>query len=257
MFEIVSGQPLEPFFSQWLNRSGAPAIAIESASAAASDAGYALTIALQQSAPAYQLHVPVAVETAQGMQTHVLDLQQERQTFTLALTTKPQSVALDPDLRLFRRLAPGEAPPILREVMVNSATQTILLSAQAEVRSIAAALAGKLQDRTPHIAATSDLPPATPALIVGLQPEIDAWLAARQLPSAPGEIGNKGTAQVWTLAQDGGASIAIIAAKDAAALEVLIRPLPHYGRQSYLAFDGRQVIEKGTWPMQAQKLAIE
>ena len=257
MFEIVSGQSLEPFFSQWLNRSGAPAIAIESASAAVSDAGYTLTIALQQSAPAYQLRVPVAVETAQGMQTHVLDLQQERQTFTLTLTAKPQLITLDPDLRLFRRLAPGGAPPILREIMVNSATQTLVLSTQTEVRSIAEALAGKLQDRTPHIVATNDLSSAAPALIVGLQSEIDAWLAARQLPSVPGEIGNKGTAQVWTLTQDGSASIAIIAAKDAAALEALIRPLPHYGRQSYLAFDGRQVIEKGTWPVQAQKLAIE
>ena len=37
-------------------------------------------------------------------------------------------------------------------------------------------------------------------------------------------------------------------ADDEAALSALLRPLPHYGRQSFLVFDGRKVIEKGVWP---------
>lgn len=254
MFEIVSGKPLESFFAQWLTRSGAPAIAIASASPAVSGSGHALTITLQQSAPAYQLRVPVAVETAQGAQTHWLDLQQEQQTFTLQLSEKPQSVALDPDLRLFRQLAPGEAPPILREAMVSAATQTVLLSTQDEVRTIAGTLAGKLQDRIPQIIAPDEPLSAAPALIIGLHAEIDAWLTARQLPAKPEQISGKGTAQIWTIVQDNGASLAIVSAQNAAALEALIRPLPHYGRQSYIAFDGRQVIEKGIWPMQTPKI---
>jgi hypothetical protein len=51
--------------------------------------------------------------------------------------------------------------------------------------------------------------------------------------------------------------LTVIAAKDAASLEALIRPLPHYGRQSYLAFDGRQVIEKGVWPIRVQKIVVK
>lgn len=257
MFEIVSGQPLEPFFAQWLNRSGAPAIAIASASAVASDAGHALTIALQQSEPVYQLRVPVAIETVHGAQTHWLDLQQAHQTFTLQLNEKPQSVALDPDLRLFRQLAPGEAPPILREAMVNAATQTVLLSSQAEVRTVAETLAGKLQDRAPQIVAPDESLSAAPALVIGLHPEIDAWLAARQLPPVPDEIRNRGSAQTWAIARKDGASLAIVAARDATALEALIRPLPHYGRQSYIAFDGRQVIAQGIWPGQVQKTTVQ
>jgi len=45
--------------------------------------------------------------------------------------------------------------------------------------------------------------------------------------------------------------------KDAASLEALIRPLPHYGRQSYIAFDGREAIEKGIWSMQVQRVTVE
>ncbi|MDO9310544.1 MAG: hypothetical protein Q7T85_02485, partial [Nitrosomonas sp.] len=43
-----------------------------------------------------------------------------------------------------------------------------------------------------------------------------------------------------------------MSAKDAASLEALIRPLPHYRRQSYITFDGRQAVEKGIWPVQVQ-----
>jgi len=59
------------------------------------------------------------------------------------------------------------------------------------------------------------------------------------------------------MARTDGASLAIISAQDAASLEALIRPLPHYGRQSYLVFDGRQAIERGVWPMRVQKVIVE
>ena len=257
IFELVSGQSLEPFFTQWLTRSGAPAIEIAEVKNSAADSGYQLSITLKQTEPAYQLQVPVAIETQQGSAVHRLDLQQAQQTFTLKLAHKPLAVSLDPDLRLFRQLASGEAPPILREVMVNAATQTVLLSAQAEARKIAETLAAKLQDRKLETIAPDDPLPAAPTLVIGLQAEVDAWLAAKQLPARPDETGKKGSAQVWTMARTGGASLAIISAQDAASLEALIRPLPHYGRQSYLIFDGRQAIDKGVWPMQVQKVVVE
>jgi aminopeptidase N len=257
MFEIISGQSLDFFFDQWLNRSGAPAITIDEVKSITTDSGHGLAITLHQSAPAYRLRVPLTIQTQQDTQMRVLDLQQQQQTFTLPIPSKPAAVLLDPDLYVFRQLAPGEAPPILREVMVNSATQTVLLSDRAEVRKIAEALAGKLQDRTPQFIPPDQPLSAAPALIIGLHSEIDTWLADKQLPSRPGKINQKGTAQVWTMARTDGASLALVSAKDTAALEALLRPLPHYGRQSYIAFDGRQAIEKGIWPMQAQKVAIE
>lgn len=257
MFEIISGHDLQPFFTQWLDRSGAPTIAISEVKGIPADSGHGLTITLKQSDPIYQLRVPVAIQSAQGTQTHVLDLQQEQQTFTLTLPEKPLSVSLDPDLRVFRQLAPGEAPPILREVMVNPSTQTVLLSDKTEVRKIAETLAGKLQDQKLQIIASNAPLSAAPTLIIGLQSEVDAWLAAKQLPARPDEINKKGSAQAWTLARADGASLAIISAKDAASLEALIRPLPHYGRQSYIAFDGRQTVEKGIWPMRVQQVVVE
>jgi len=31
-----------------------------------------------------------------------------------------------------------------------------------------------------------------------------------------------------------------------------VRPLPHYGRDSYLVFEGARMIERGSWPAQPQ-----
>ena len=62
------------------------------------------------------------------------------------------------------------------------------------------------------------------------------------------ELAGKGTARVWTARTDAGAGVLVIAADDRAALEALMRPLPHYGRQSYLVFQGREAVERGVWP---------
>jgi hypothetical protein len=59
----------------------------------------------------------------------------------------------------------------------------------------------------------------------------------------------RGTAEVWTIAQTGkGPPVAVISARDAASLAAVSRALPHYGAQSYLVFNGAQVIGRGVWP---------
>lgn len=257
MFGMVSGQDLEPFFTQWLDRAGAPTITITETKNSKTDSGYALNITLEQSSPTYQLSVPVAIKTEEGTDIHQLDLQQNQQTFTLAILNKPLSVTLDPGLRLFRQLAPGEAPPILREVMVNPTTKTILLSENREIRHIAETLASRLQRRAPDIASASTKLSAAPTLVIGLQNEIDAWLETKNLSPRPEVVSEKGSAQAWTMARSKDGSLAIVSAQDVVSLEALIRPLPHYGRQSYIMFDGRQALDRGTWPMQVQRVKVE
>ena len=36
---------------------------------------------------------------------------------------------------------------------------------------------------------------------------------------------------------------------DVTALQSLLRPLPHYGGQSYVLFDGGRAVERGIWPL--------
>jgi hypothetical protein len=94
-----------------------------------------------------------------------------------------------------------------------------------------------------------------PVLIMGLHEDVDRALARLSLPPRPELLAGKGTAQVWTV-QASKTPVAVISAKDEAALEALARPLPHYGAQSYLAFEGARAIERGTWPSIAKSIAV-
>jgi hypothetical protein len=63
----------------------------------------------------------------------------------------------------------------------------------------------------------------------------------------PEELGKEGTAHVWTFRTAQGRPVVAVAAQDAAALQALLRPLPHYGRQSWLVFEGATVLDRGIW----------
>lgn len=255
-FESAAGLDLEPFFEQWLKRSGAPIVRIVSAKSERSSTGYRVTVFLRQRAPAYSLRVPLAIRTDKGEETHAVDLGLMQQAFTVHVSARPREVALDPELKMFRRLARDEAPPILRQVMVDPATVTVLLPEGGEARRAASALAVRVQDHEPRAFAPARRLPRAPALVIGLDGEVDAWLNEQGLPERPERVRGKGSAQVWTVARKEGASIAVVSAKDAAAIAALARPLPHYGRQSYVVFEGSSAIERGTWPARVQVVPV-
>src|SRR5690242_12602248 len=146
-FESASGRDLHAFFGQWLSRAGAPALVLAEAKHAKSSSGNVITVVLEQGTPEYRLRVPIAIRTERGEELRTLDLDSTRQAFTLETHDKPLEVVLDPDLRLFRRLKPEEAPPILRQVMVDRTTMTVLLPESGEARTAAETLAAKLQNR--------------------------------------------------------------------------------------------------------------
>jgi aminopeptidase N len=247
-FEQASGQGLTVFFRQWLYRPGAPQPRIAAASAVASDGGYRLRLEVTQSAPAYDLRLPIELNFGDALESRPLSVDGARQTLTLAVNRLPKSVRLDPDLRLWRMLDAGRLPPILRQWIVAREGRLLLVSGLPEVRAAATALASRVFEAPPREIALGEVRrAATPVLLAGLHAEIDAVLAAAKMPPRPSDPGRRGTAQVWTV--PGIPALAVISANDAEALRALLRPLPHYGSQSWLVFDGGRAIERGIWPM--------
>ena len=66
-----------------------------------------------------------------------------------------------------------------------------------------------------------------------------------------------GDARVWTAQPAGSPPLAVVAARDAATLHAVARPLPHYGSQSWLVFDGGRVLARGVWEAPGQAVAVE
>jgi aminopeptidase N len=56
-------------------------------------------------------------------------------------------------------------------------------------------------------------------------------------------------AAAWTARLPNGSPVLVISADDATELQALLRPLPHYGGQSYILFAGGRALERGVWPI--------
>jgi hypothetical protein len=258
-FEQASGRSLQAFFAQWVERAGGPAVRITGASARAlapgTDAGPSagreamrLTIAVEQSAPAYALRLPIAIAFPGRTETRWVDVSRERDVATIDVDARPEGVRLDPDLRVWRRLDPQQLPPILRQWIVARAPRLVQASAAPEVRAAAAALGTRLCEIPPvEVAASALAQGQEPLLLMGVHADVDAALARAGLPPRPAEVAGRGSAQVWTIARGSGAPVAVVSAADADALAALQRPLPHYGGQSWLVFDGARMLERGIW----------
>lgn len=252
-FEQASGKPLREFFSQWLDRAGGPMVTIT----AASMAGARLLLALEQAQPAYALRVPVELVAPAQSEIRWIDMTRQRELVSIDVQAAPEGVRVDPDLRLWRMLEPDQLPPILRQWFIARAPLLVLASGDAEVRGAADALAQRLFETPPRTIALDEIGTGSaPVLLIGLHAEIDAALAQAGLPPRPDSLAGKGSAQAWTVIRSEGAPLAVVSADDANALRALLRPLPHYGAQSWIVFDGSRAVSRGVWPAPGRLIRV-
>jgi hypothetical protein len=244
-FAQAAGRPLRGFFRQWVERPGAPTLRLE----AAERSGNSIRLRLAPSGD-YALRVPVRLTGPARSETRWIEMKPGTKTTTLAADAGIEAVELDPDYRLWRRVDAALLPPILRETFVAPQARAVFAGDDPDARAAALALAARVLDARPERLETQ-APPAGPLLLLGLAPDVDAWLARHGLPPRPQSLSTKGSAQIWAGRDAGGRPYAAIAARDAASLKALERGLPHYGRQSWLVFDGGRAAEKGVWPPRA------
>jgi hypothetical protein len=251
-FQEASGQSLDGFFGQWLERRGAPGVQVEAAEAQRDGARQVLQVTVSQAGDPYDIALPLALQTDGGTESRIVHLSQARETFALETAAVARAVQLDPQLRVFRRLDPRELPPILRQVTLDPATR-VELALHGDQRESAMALARALLDHPP---AGGALDSDAARLIIGTHDAVDQLLADAGLPARPASLAGRGSAQIWTAYSSAGRAVAVISARDAAALQALARPLPHYGGQSWLVFDGSKVLERGVWPAQVVSVPV-
>ena len=250
-FEAAAGRDLTWFFEQWLIRPGAPELQLGEVAVTEEDGRPRLSFTLSQKGSPFRLSVPVRIETEAGSRTLRVELKGAKAEVSERLEARPKALHIDPDYDLFRRLAPGEATPILRDVTLNPEARVVLATGpDAVARQAAEDLAGRL---VRGVAATpSGVEPAAPAtgplLIVGLESELPEALAEHEVSPMPKVLDGRGSARAWTRRRGDGVTALIVSAKDAESLALLLRPLPHYRRYGYVVFEGSKAVDKGVWP---------
>ena len=260
-FEQASGRRLHDFFDQWLHRAGGPSVKMAEARMTSDGARPQLRLTLQKNAPPYALRLPVELVFANRTEMRWIELARTRETVTLDVSAPPEGVRVDPDLRLWRMLEPDQLPPILRQWYLAREPRLVLASSSAEVRQAVDALAQRLFEIAPRPVAIESLTQGSePVLLAGLHADVDLALARAGLPPRPERLAGKstaGSAQVWTVMREAGTPVAVISAADAAALAALQRPLPHYGAQSWVIFDGSRALARGVWPAPGKSVPVQ
>lgn len=114
-FTSTTGEDLTNFFTQWLDRTGAPRIRLTSAGKWRSEKGYYLSLELRQEADKnYELHIPVHIKMKSGESIiQNVSLNSAATDITLEVPDNPIQVEVDPNFEMMRLLANEEKPSSL------------------------------------------------------------------------------------------------------------------------------------------------
>jgi len=264
-FAQTAGLDVEAFRRSWIERSGAPKIFLEEARLTKPAGAWQVQATLSQEpsqdgGEPYDLIVPVRLEWEGGDSTWMVPMNTVRMEWTMHLPHKPGRIWIDPGFDMMRRISPSEVPATLSRTL-GSDTLTVVIAAGLDpdldqaYRELAADWAG---GQTLVMMNEADLDkgwaPATSVWFLGLGarakgeagklPEVvrsgRTWAIAGQ--DWPEEHG-----AVITGALDESNSWSLMDARDPAQIAALGRKVPHYGKYSYLVFDGDTAVGKGVW----------
>ncbi|OSM02153.1 M1 family metallopeptidase [Magnetofaba australis] len=250
-FESASGRDsLEPFFTQWSARIGAPTLHLDAASTHPTEAGHLLSITLSQTQPEapYNLTIPIAITTADGaVQWDQLHLTRRTQVFERTLTAAPTRVDIDPAFDLFRRLDAAEIPPAFNELFGAADGALILPAAPAATRDACAQLGKSWGVTIRDDAQPLEKASANAVWICGrdnrhkevIQKRLDSVGAQWRedgMHSAGASWQWKEHAIAVALRTDAGAPLGFVHPAPGS-VEKLARKLPHYGKYGVTAFD--------------------
>ena len=249
-FEQAAGRDLGWFFRQWLEYAGAPRLSLGAHSVTRVNAGYLTRIEVVQPVAGYRLRLPVLLETDGGGERREISVTAALTSVEWITPERPRSIHFDPDSDVFRRLQQDETPPIVRDVTLDPNTVTLVEGEESDFIETGRTLATRLLDTPPNfLEAGRARDPTQPLLLIAPFAQLDAQLAELgiEAPAQLPAMNYQGAA--WTARLANNTPVLVVSAESAQALQSMLRPLPHYGGQSYVLFDGGRALDRGIWPL--------
>jgi hypothetical protein len=272
-FEKIAGKDLKPFFQQWLARSGAPEIAIDDAKVGKSGEKFHVSLVLEQKqkADVFTVDIPIVIATRKGLESFVVTMKERKQAFEFDLSNEPMKLAVDPQYDVFRILDPMEVPPTWSKILSSKDNLVILPSKADELRKKGYQefvdkwkAADNDQFEVVYDNELNNLPANRTSWILGFEnkyaDQINSAISSSHssLKGDSVRYENRATTKenhsfVLTVynGQNPDYNLAFIAFDNKAAIDGLITKLPHYGKYSYLGFEGDEPVNvaKGEWPV--------
>ncbi len=253
------------FRRDWIERGGAPILRLEDARLSQTGGEYLVQAVIAQEparpgAGPYDLIVPVRMVWEDADSTWLVPLPGAETEWSVRVRNRPTRLWIDPDFEMMRRIDHREVPATLSRTL-GSDTLTAVIAAgldpdlEAAYRNLASDWAGDGSLRVHHEAdLAADWNPSTSVWFLGLgrlaldhagglaeaERLVDGW-------SIAGTAWLDGTAVVLTGVLDGALSWSMLDACKPDQVAGVGRRIPHYGRYSYIVFDGDQAADRGVW----------
>jgi hypothetical protein len=265
-FEEVSGRSLAHIIPQWIDQAGAPVLGLEIGEVTRHPADRTMTVdfRLQEtSGRTYRLRVPLRfIGENTVLDTNVV-IESPGAEFRLTVPDDVTTMAVDPDFHLFRKLYPEEIEPIISAILGNPDPRFIHYGESGADDPRLQAFAENLTETEASWVAPGELPnlPRTAAPIIVNPPVVPAYFSrwvsleddtlviqGNPYPRAGHTVVLAG--QSW----EGFERYLVVLTSDPESLPRLGQLVPHYGKYSYLVFDGTRNVAKGQWPVYASPL---
>ncbi len=275
-FEAAYGRSLEGFFRQWVERTGAPRLALDEVQLTPVANGYRLKGRLRQIQPEapFTLRIPLSIQLENDTrQLEHIVMNQRELPFQIDLAERPLALKVDPWFDLFRQLDPRETPPTLSQLF-GAERVLILLPAKAEARllqgyrALAASWAADYRQAEVRLdSEVEQLPADTPVLLLGWENRfaveflhgLEGYplnLADDRLTLWDRSFDSEEHSFALTDPTENSRTRVWIATKNPQSLAGLTRKLPHYGKYSALVFSGDAPDNrlKRQWPVTGSPL---
>ena len=266
-FEETSGKDLSHIIPQWIDRAGAPLITLDTAYISEVRTTCQLSCRVsQEGSLVYQLQVPNRVVIRDDLSSHnSWRLSEPTDTFFFSSSPCAASVEIDPDYHLFRHLHPEEVEPIVSAILGAPKQSFVCDASDAAAIAPFTVFASSFTEDSVGVNGYDLLqqPDRDYVPIMLNPPELPEYLVNRVMISEETVVVQEtsypraGHTFVLTAENsDGFEKCMVMLTDDYQSLPRLGQLIPHYGKYSFLVFEGARNVGKGQWEVTSSPLKV-
>ncbi len=245
-FSRAAGRDLQPFFSQWLERTDIPQLSIQQVSVEQEDGRSVVTFHLvQENNQPYTLQVPVVVKSLESETRLVFSANQLDQEVSILTRTLPTEIIMDPDYDVFRALTEKEIPPTWSRFL-GAERKTVILPDDEAAAAVYQPLADMLQARGAAVKTASEI--TNQDLGTGSFLFAGDSALRRSLFADTGNRDEGFSLQAHKNPLDPDQTMVLVDSSSGSETSAILRKLSHYGKYSSLFFKQGQIKDKQVAP---------
>jgi hypothetical protein len=276
-FESATGVELSSQFSQWVDRKGAPNLKISKVTTMPTLHGFNFHVVIEQTQQedVFNINIPVAIhlEGVEYAVQKIIPMNSRRLEVNLSFESRPVWFQVDPEFDLFRRLSRDEVPPVLTMalgaektliVLPGNTNDTVISNWIKFIEIIKTALPKNSEITIAKDSDVSQIPNDRSILVLGNENKLankfgdlvkdQGFKINKDTVEVNGVITNFKNHSFAFLGRDHSSNDQIwtfIATDIDSSFPILANKLTHYGKYSYLEFDGDNVTNslKGVWKL--------